>query len=138
MGNWWHCVLNLDDDTFAVTQNYAPKEHVHAIRRFLREKPEQVSGTDEDREVLANRFDKALAEYDSSLLSSDSAVKTAQASTVSFWNHFRTTGGACGNGDVKKEYAHHEEESPCQQKKADAADLGAADDEWLSMLMGGE
>ena len=41
---WWHLVLNLTD-TLAVTQNYV--NHVNLVRvlKFLRDKPDQISGT---------------------------------------------------------------------------------------------
>lgn len=74
---WWHCVLNLEDDTIAVTQNYASDAYVHSIRRFLRERPEQVSGTSE-KATLADRFDAALARARPDLLIEHTDACTAE------------------------------------------------------------
>eukprot|EP00439_Symbiodinium_sp_Y106_P082225 s792_g21.t1 len=79
---WWHCVLNLDDDTIAVTQNYASETHVHGIRRFLSEKKDQVSGTPE-RELLSGRFEEALAKARPDLLA-ESESPAEEAKTGAF------------------------------------------------------
>lgn len=39
---WWHAVLNIEDDTIAVTQNYVCRRNLLQVTRFIREKPEQV------------------------------------------------------------------------------------------------
>ncbi len=40
---WWHLVVNLSP-AIAITQNFVPRAHLPAVLRFLRDKPEQVSG----------------------------------------------------------------------------------------------
>lgn len=40
---WWHCVLNVDA-TVAITQNFVSEANVGAVVRWLRARPEQVSG----------------------------------------------------------------------------------------------
>ncbi|CAD7956834.1 unnamed protein product [Amoebophrya sp. A25] len=58
---WWHAVLNLDDATVAVTENFTTESIVQDVRRFLRDKPDQVSGVPcELRGGMAEAFDAAL------------------------------------------------------------------------------
>lgn len=106
---WWHCVLNLDDDTIAVTQNYCSEVNVHSVRRFLREKPESVSGVaSADRDTLWRYFDEALCKARPDLLAAPAAAAPAAAASepppggggfaeppragFSFWDHLRSTG----------------------------------------------
>jgi len=58
---WWHAVLNIEDDTYAVTQNYVSKSNLKVVRQFLKNKKRQISGVPEERKLtLASEFDEAL------------------------------------------------------------------------------
>lgn len=41
---WWHAVINLEDDTFAITQNCVTAEICQNVRSFLKCRPDCVSG----------------------------------------------------------------------------------------------
>lgn len=94
---WWHCVLNLDDNTIAITQNYASETHIHSIRRFLREKSVQVSGV-RSKAALAERFDAALHDHRPDLLTVVPAEKRGGPPSFSFWEHLRSTGSSLSFG----------------------------------------
>lgn len=58
---WWHAVINIEDYTLAVTENFVTRSILPTVRRFLRAKPDQISGLPcEMREDLARIFDECL------------------------------------------------------------------------------
>ncbi|CEM32257.1 unnamed protein product [Vitrella brassicaformis CCMP3155] len=66
---WWHAVLNLEDDTFAITQNFVSPRGLRATAKFLRFKPEQVSGVSEGRHAgLWMELEEALRTHRPELL----------------------------------------------------------------------
>eukprot|EP00923_Selenidium_pygospionis_P010109 GHVN01017557.1.p1 GENE.GHVN01017557.1~~GHVN01017557.1.p1 ORF type:complete len:412 (-),score=127.42 GHVN01017557.1:220-1398(-) len=52
---WWHGVLNLSPQTFAVTHNYVHDSNLLKVKRFLKFKVDSVTGVDEDRRALFYR-----------------------------------------------------------------------------------
>lgn len=106
---WWHCVLNLDDDTLAVTQNYCSETHLHSVRRFLWEKRHDISGA-AMKDSLPELFDEALARHRPELIAerptaplgdpacagagepAEDAAGAKPSCGFSFWDHLRTTG----------------------------------------------
>lgn len=152
---WWHCVLNLEDDTIAVTQNYASEAQVHSVRRFLREKRDQVSGVPAERKpLLADLFDAALARSRPDLLVAPeseaaagcaagacSAFCEAEATEgFSFWDHLRSTGRNLAFGAATDAAADtagpNNEAQGLDEEPAGPADLAGAD--WLAALGSGE
>eukprot|EP00899_Mesostigma_viride_P009308 jgi/Mesvir1/18379/Mv14262-RA.1 len=62
---WWHCVYNLDDgDNIAVTQNLCSPATLHRVAKFLKERPEQISGLKKevDRDAFVRSFFARLEE----------------------------------------------------------------------------
>ena len=93
---WWHCVVNLEDDTVAVTQNFCPETHVHSVRRFLKESKHCVSGIDHElRDDLWHEFDAALMKQRPDVLPPKQTIEADKVATscegFSFWNHLRTS-----------------------------------------------
>ncbi|KEP61331.1 UNVERIFIED_CONTAM: histone lysine demethylase JMJD6b [Hammondia hammondi] len=59
---WWHCVLNEEDDTIAVTQNFVSPVILQNVRSFLHYKKDQISGlcAQGRHETFASEFDAAV------------------------------------------------------------------------------
>lgn len=85
---WWHLVLNLDE-SIAVTQNFVCSGNVRSVLRFLRDKPEQVSGTThEKRPLLGSKLRAALETHQPALLAAideEWAEELARKSRKSKW-----------------------------------------------------
>uniref|UniRef100_A0A0G4HS97 JmjC domain-containing protein n=1 Tax=Chromera velia CCMP2878 TaxID=1169474 RepID=A0A0G4HS97_9ALVE len=58
---WWHAVLNVEDETIAITQNFVSPRALKHVRSFLHNRKEQISGVPESRRsTLGDEFDAAL------------------------------------------------------------------------------
>ena len=64
---WWHCVLNLDFGmSIALTQNYVSKSNLPDVLRFLKNRPQQISGCRDRGEAIPP--DQLLDEFTTRLL----------------------------------------------------------------------
>jgi hypothetical protein len=95
---WWHAVLNLEDDTIGITQNYVSGSNLAAVRGFLQRKPDQVSGV-ADRDGLSAAFEAALKEHRPDLLGDSGAAAVKEMKSAepdegggSFWDRLRNRG----------------------------------------------
>ena len=103
---WWHCVVNLDNETVAVTQNFCAETHLHSVRRFLREKSHCVSGVENEyRPNLWKHFDMALIAKRPDLINVDAVkrqlddaiddpkeeTECQEQPAFSFWSHLRSS-----------------------------------------------
>eukprot|EP00301_Raphidiophrys_heterophryoidea_P025293 c8453_g1_i2.p1 GENE.c8453_g1_i2~~c8453_g1_i2.p1 ORF type:complete len:308 (-),score=69.35 c8453_g1_i2:210-1133(-) len=57
---WWHCALNLEE-TVAITQNFVSSQNLRQVMKFVKTKPNQVSGVSE-RGGFCERFEVAMRE----------------------------------------------------------------------------
>jgi hypothetical protein len=57
---WWHCVINIEE-SIAITQNFVSSTNLPAVCRFLRTKPEQVSGLEQQQDALGEAACETLA-----------------------------------------------------------------------------
>ncbi|CAG8785458.1 24291_t:CDS:2 [Gigaspora margarita] len=68
---WWHMVINLED-SIAITQNFVGLHNLSNVLKFLREKPEQISGFSSDSwpscKTIHETFCKKLQEVYPGLL----------------------------------------------------------------------
>lgn len=83
---WWHCVLNLDDGmSIALTQNYVSRSNLADVLRFLKQKPQQISGCRDRPEAiqpheLLDRFRERLSG------SMPELMKEAEEKSTRGWN----------------------------------------------------
>ncbi|KAI9802447.1 MAG: hypothetical protein M1825_002831 [Sarcosagium campestre] len=77
---WWHLVVNLET-SIAITQNFVPAVHLPAAIRFLRDKPDQVSGFNTaEVEDPYKEFMQRLEQTHPSLL--ENALEMMNASSI--------------------------------------------------------
>lgn len=53
---WWHCVVNLDE-CVALTGNFVAEPQLRTVLKFLRDKPDQISGFSEDVDAFSLFYD---------------------------------------------------------------------------------
>jgi len=90
---WWHSVMNLEKDTFAITQNYVGTSNVNKVRHLLRYRQDLVSGVEGHRRGnLWSEFDAAL-ELKGMTLSNEihGCTKSVNETGVSYWQTMRDT-----------------------------------------------
>jgi len=90
---WWHSVMNLEKDTFAITQNYVGTSNVNKVRHLLCYRKDLVSGVEGHRRGnLWSEFDAAL-ERKGMTLSNEihGCTKTGTEIGVSYWQAIRDT-----------------------------------------------
>eukprot|EP00049_Salpingoeca_infusionum_P014773 m.279811 g.279811 ORF g.279811 m.279811 type:complete len:541 (-) comp15748_c1_seq3:1176-2798(-) len=59
---WWHVVLNTEYSV-AVTQNYVSQSNLVDVLRFMRDKPDQLSGIPEDLQIFQLFCDRLSASH---------------------------------------------------------------------------
>ena len=112
---WWHTVLNLDDNSVALTQNYVSASNLPDVLRFLDSKKDHISGC-RDRadavkpETFKSEFVNVLQLHRPDLL------KTAQKVegwTCKAWsdNSNRTSNNKLGNVRNKAEDRNSDDKS---------------------------
>mmetsp|Transcript_26744 Transcript_26744/g.40152 ORF Transcript_26744/g.40152 Transcript_26744/m.40152 type:complete len:612 (+) Transcript_26744:20-1855(+) len=107
---WWHCVLNLDDGmSVALTQNYVSRSNLPDVLRFLKMKPQQISGCRDRPEAiqpedLLHAFTSRLQQCRPDLL------LVAQSLADTKWQ-------CAAWGDDNEEEQTQEKQSPHNKKK---------------------
>lgn len=104
---WWHLVLNVEE-SIAITQNFVSAGNLKSVLRFLRDKPDQVSGLPMDeRPELRGRFWDALATAQPEMLATiehELQEEYERKHRKSKWEQLlegETTGAANGNEQGK-------------------------------------
>ena len=78
----WHTVLNLDNDSIALTQNYVSASNLSDVLKFLRDKKQQISGCRDRAEAV--KADTILEEFTDAMLATRKDLFTT-ANSVQHW-----------------------------------------------------